>query len=88
MFACKIICISSRAFHVHIACVITNLHANEVGLGNVGSHVGKTRFLLEAIKLCLVLKTEAEKKKTEREGGGYLVIVVRIQSASINAACC
>lgn len=45
---------------MHIACVITNLHANKLGLGNVvvGSHAGKTGYLLEAARLCLVLKTE------------------------------
>ena len=54
---------------MHIACVLTNLHANKVGLGNVGGHVGKTGYLLEAARLCLVLKTEGEKKDGAESGG-------------------
>lgn len=47
---------------MHTACVISNLHANKLDLGNVGGHVGKTGYLLEAARLRLVLKTEGLKK--------------------------
>lgn len=61
---------------MHKACVITNLHANIVSLGNVtvGHHVGKTGYLLEATRLCLVLKTEGEEKDgAERVGVTWLL---------------
>lgn len=56
---------------MHIVCVITDLYADKVGLGNVavGGHVGKTGWFLETARLCLVLKTEGE-KKTVRRGWG------------------
>lgn len=73
---------------MHIACVITKLLTNKVGPGIVGGHVGKTGYWLEADRFLPSLKNISGKKRWGGEGGGYLVIVVRIQSASTNAACC
>jgi len=61
---------------VHIAHVITDLHANKVGLGNVavGGHLGKSGYLLEVPRLCLVLKREGEEKgRAERVGVTWLL---------------
>lgn len=62
VFTCKVICISSRAFHVHIACVKTNLCTNNIVLKSIGGCVVKTGHLLGVTRLCLVLKIEEGKK--------------------------
>lgn len=67
-FTCKVICISRRAFHVHIACVTTNQHTNKV-LRNIGGSVVKRGYLLEVTKLCLAFKTEEGEKMEVRWWG-------------------
>lgn len=68
VFTCKVICISSRAFHVLIACITTNLRTNSVVLRNIGGCVVETGYLLEITRLCLALKAEEGK-----EVGGEMV---------------
>lgn len=53
VFTCKAICISSRAFHVHIPCVTTNLHTKKVVLRNVGGRVVKMGYFLEVANCVL-----------------------------------
>lgn len=53
VFTGEVIYISSRAFHVHIACVTTNPHTNKVVLRNVGGRVVKMGYFLEVTNCVL-----------------------------------
>lgn len=71
-----------------VACITTNLRTNNVVLRNIGGCVVETGYLLEVTRLCLVLKAEEGKEAGGKMVGGYMIVVVRIQSTSSNAVCC